>query len=456
MRLSLLAENANTTAGWAGALLVALHSAERSLGGKIQQGAIVLQGLLIGVVALTNSRAAIVALSAVFLGQFLLGFKHDRAATLDSARTSALKLTALIVIVVLAGGAARWSPAALSQSGSVENRRIVWLGICELVSLNPEGLGAGNSGYAYMQWIEPTTMTAIYGGTISSFLSVACEYGLPIFGLILFLLLSIGICGWHASAIASGKPALLTRCASAVLTFLTICGLFSTIHFNLPVALLGVIAFASCCYGIVQVAPTFKAVPGPLILGSLGLTVLGCIFLVCVGRQYADRSPCTWKLVQASATAAKFVRTNKTSNRKATLQIIADKTVLGSYYGKTIRASLPDSLEAFDEIHISEKAEPTLTADVAVLCGSTANQLESCRAHRVVLVNPAAPVPPTPSKRLAAICISTVDNLDGYRSWVSYGGKATIPVHEFEGHATFVGDQCVKIFAVCQAVALSH
>jgi hypothetical protein len=98
-----------------------------------------------------------------------------------------LRLVLLVFCLYLSDGFERVAPEYVNADKSVLNRLDLWRGGLELVALRPlAGWGLGNAGQSFMNWTQPIGREEGYKSMVNSYLTVAVEGGLPLFGLMLF------------------------------------------------------------------------------------------------------------------------------------------------------------------------------------------------------------------------------------------------------------------------------
>jgi O-antigen ligase len=99
-----------------------------------------------------------------------------------------LRLLLLLVCLGFSGGFERVAPEYVGADKSVLNRLDLWKGGLELVAIRPlRGWGWGNAGQSFMNWTQPIGRNEGYKSMVNSYLTVAVEGGLPVFGLAVFL-----------------------------------------------------------------------------------------------------------------------------------------------------------------------------------------------------------------------------------------------------------------------------
>jgi len=126
----------------------------------------------------------------------------------------------------------QWSRADTHSTGtvhadrSVENRLTLWKGGLKMIAAAPlRGWGAGESGRAYQHWFQDLVRDERFTTMVNSYLSVAVEFGLPVFAVSLFMLCLPIVWAWQLARVGS----FLAMAAGASLVSWLLVNEFSTL-----------------------------------------------------------------------------------------------------------------------------------------------------------------------------------------------------------------------------------
>lgn len=137
-----------------------------------------LESAIVFCLVLTYSRSALLGLTVAHLVVFLFA----RVKLSPLIRYSWLQLGFRFLLIVLSVWLSGMSDRvhALGSDASVSHRLIVWQGGLSLVKAAPfSGCGMGNSGWLYMNWVQPLTASTGYRSLMSTPLTLIAELGIP-------------------------------------------------------------------------------------------------------------------------------------------------------------------------------------------------------------------------------------------------------------------------------------
>lgn len=364
--------------------------------------------------AKTYSRGAFVAAAMCTLvcGIFFLLCKESKK---NIFCILAIKATLIIIIILSTGFFARISPDYVKDDASVSARTTLWQGGLEMVSQAPlKGWGYGKSGEEYINWYQDLNDEREYAGMVNGYLLLATECGLPLLFLILLLFLFPIIIGFFSSKQLYGLP----LCgASGLLAFLTV-NIFSSLW------VFGVFLWVMTPIYILACSCAFRIQPKKLVrifAWSLFASFSVCSLIYFLSLYYSDNRIAKFE---------GYVRLNPSSfsqnNKK--IAIFVDESVLGKYYGKTIRraqnAIADISLDVF-----SDTDEVIHTKyDAIILCGRTVNLLKSgnLNGNNIIVINPIG-LPKDVLVKPSLIYLPSFDRFNQNVHWLNYAKKMELP-----------------------------
>ena len=385
--------------------------------------------------AKTYSRGAFVAATMCTLvcGIFFLLCKESKK---NIFCILAIKTALIIIIILSTGFFARISPDYLKDDASVSARTTLWQGGLKMLSQAPlRGWGYGKSGEEYINWYQDLDDEREYAGMVNGYLLLATECGLPLLFLILLLFLFPIIIGFFTSKQLYGLP----LCgASGLLAFLVV-NIFSSLW------VFGVFLWVMTPIYILACSCAFRIHPKKLariFAWSLFASFSVCSLIYFLSLYYLDNRIAKFE---------GYVRLNPSSfsqnNKK--IAIFVDESVLGKYYGKTIRraqnAIADISLDVF-----SDTDEVIHTKyDAIILCGRTVNLLKSgnLNGNKIIIVNPIG-LPKDALVKPSLICLPSFDRFNQNVHWLNYAKKMELPYTFIEDSAQQIsGRQLAKLLA---------
>ena len=364
--------------------------------------------------AKTYSRGAFVAASMCTLvcGIFFLLCKESKK---NIFCILAIKAALIIIIILSTGFFARISPDYVKDDASVSARTTLWQGGLEMVSQAPlKGWGYGKSGEEYINWYQDLDDEREYAGMVNGYLLLATECGLPVLFFILLLFLFPIFLGFFNFKQLYGLP----LCgASGLLAFLTV-NIFSSLWvFGVFLWVMPPIYILACsCAFRIQLKKLAR-----IFAWSLFASFSVCSLIYFLSLYYLDNRIAKFE---------GYVRLNPSSfsqnNKK--IAIFVDESVLGKYYGKTIRraqnAIADISLDVF-----SDTDEVIHTKyDAIILCGRTVNLLKSgnLNGNNIIVVNPIG-LPKDVLVKPSSIYLPSLDRFNQNVHWLNYAKKLALP-----------------------------
>jgi hypothetical protein len=270
---------------------------------------------------------------------------------------------ALFGILLLSTGLVRRFALVAAGDNSSGNRLELWRGGLQLIDVSPlTGWGKGESGLAYMQWLQDPGAKASYGGMVNTYLHSAVEFGIPAFTALCFiLLLPIVAAFTRVSATPPGKQTLLCGCAAGLVAF-SVAGIFSTLWILpsviwAPIGLLVVAGYVLCDADW----PSLRRIG---LRTSAVAVILG---FALYGGAVIAVTHAPWRLTRLPGGAVRFVAINAIGEREVTF--LPDGRTLGAYYGKELRGAigtLGQRIDAFTIYPLDAMPKKPLTGHVVV------------------------------------------------------------------------------------------
>lgn len=349
VRASFLWENPNHAAVVFACAIPLLWIADR-FGGTargyrwIRYVAWLLEAMLFSMLVLTYSRSGILAWAAAAVC-FTLMSVRDPTSPFVPWRFWLLRATTVLALVGGLGLSRRLASVATGDPSAV-NRIELWFGGMQLIAANPwDGWGKGESGLAFMHWVQDPTSNAVCRGMVNSYLNFAVEFGmLSLFVCLVFILIPIVVGCASLSTQPPNRRLALTGCCCGLVAFF-VAGVFNTlwIHWSvlwMPAILLVTVAGLSVAHTSKStfVSGSLRAIAGAF--AACALLFAGCLKTASVSR---------WRITKLSDGGVRF--DNKTGPlSKNVVTFFPDGRTLGKHYGKAIReAVLPvaDRISAF-------------------------------------------------------------------------------------------------------------
>lgn len=292
---------------------------------------------LLALLALTLSRGGALAVFLSLIFYWIISRRFGRARTVSLPfHFLTIRLVGLSLLALASGQAARFS-SVVAGDASASNRVELWLGSLRLIAARPwTGWGHGNSGMAYMQWIQDPSVEINYGGLVNTYLEVAVELGLPLFSAACFLLvLPVVLCLKMAFRTSSPQSEILLGCASGLVGFSVAC--FFTSLWRNPVVLLtpGILGISAIAW-ITRIGMP-KVLWNGIFWAACYASFSGVLICLMV-LTMPDRSP--WTLRTTPGGVVRFVRKGSSESVSAAILFLPDNRTLGWNYGKEIRRAM--------------------------------------------------------------------------------------------------------------------
>ena len=327
----------------------------------------------------------------------------------------AIKAALIIIIILSTGFFARISPDYVKDDASVSARTTLWQGGLEMVSQAPlKGWGYGKSGEEYINWYQDLDDEREYAGMVNGYLLLATECGLPVLFFILLLFLFPIFLGFFNFKQLYGLP----LCgASGLLAFLTV-NIFSSLW------VFGVFLWVMTPIYILACSCTFRIQLKKLariFAWSLFASFSVCSLIYFLSLYYSDNRIAKFE---------GYVRLNPSnfSQNNKKIAIFVDESVLGKYYGKTIRRA-QDTIADISLDVFSDTGEIIHTKyDAIILCGRTVNLLKSgnLNENNIIVVNPIG-LPKDVLVKPSLIYLPSLDRFNQNVHWLNYAKKLALP-----------------------------
>lgn len=364
--------------------------------------------------AKTYSRGAFVAATMCTLvcGIFFLLCKESKK---NIFCILAIKTALIIIIILSTGFFARISPDYLKDDASVSARTTLWQGGLKMLSQAPlRGWGYGKSGEEYINWYQDLDDEREYAGMVNGYLLLATECGLPVLFFILLLFLFPIFLGFFNFKQLYGLP----LCgASGLLAFLVV-NIFSSLWvFGVFLWVIIPIYILACsCAFRIQLKKLAR-----IFAWSLFASFSVCSLIYFLSLYYSDNRIAKFE---------GYVRLNPSSfsqnNKK--IAIFVDESVLGKYYGKTIRRAMGANADISLDV-FSDAGEVVHTKyDAIILCGRTVNLLKSgnLNENNIIVVNPIG-LPKDVLVKPSLIYLPSLDRFNQNVHWLNYAKKLALP-----------------------------
>lgn len=268
------------------------------------------------------------------------------------------------------------------------NRLELWIGGLKLVHASPlSGWGAGNAGWAFMQWVQAPRRGESYAGMLNMYIQTAVEYGVPIFALGLALLLFAVLIPATSKVVLGGrKKAVVCGCGAAIVTF-AITGTFGSLVYVPSVvwapclALLAIMTiWVTSGLGFGRLAAVYSVAATTIL--TLGLFIA---MHIAAGRSLYD-------IRRTKSGAVEFLPKAPTGSRGDTLVFMTDALILGPYFGKVIRESVQNADAAPRIVCVCPPGSirpDHLSTGMLVVFGRRLEELHDLpKSSRLVLISP--------------------------------------------------------------------
>ena len=301
---------------------------------------------------------------------------------------------AVLTAIFFATGLTRRFLIIETGDASAGNRLKLWRGGLELVAVSPlAGWGRGNSGNAYMQWVQdPNQTTLYYNGMVNSYLHIAVEFGLIGFVLFLTVLLFPIILGIRPGTSVSRTA--LSYGAAAGLVGFAVANIFSTLWIFPDIIWMPIILMLGIYFiGRQKALSTWIRA---LIITGVSAGLMGS-FLYGAAVLSARDAP--WHLHRTSDGALLFSTRDQTGG-KVDCTFLPDGRVLGDFYGKEIRRAVVNLNRRINSFVIYPPGVlPKRLTDCVLAFGSRYRDLSTTSEPRAVGVVFPVGAPPAKNDR---------------------------------------------------------
>lgn len=386
-------------------------------------------GVWLGIGATASRGAAVAALGAAVIWA-LSWMWLDRAKRQKIGIWFGLRIGMCILGLAVFSFGGRVAPGFLAQDKSIGNRFVLWRGASELIAASPwTGWGVGETGNAFMQWVQPIDRTESYKTMVNSFLHVGVERGLP--ALALLLALTFAGISWpfaFGRSLKSDPMKAVVRGASAVLFSWASSNIFSTLFQDWRLWVLPAFAVISLLVSLayIRIAASF-------VLRWIGLTVGIAGFLV-VGIYLFGKNANSENVIQLSHPEKEVVilaRGKQEAN--ACWGLLVDKNIMGKLYGHELRrwgteSGDPWRVAIFDARTHWANSKVAVRTDRWILFGETALEANSLNSDNlVVFVHPRGRLPLRWSGR-GAVIFNGVDEDGSREQWMQWATRQKLRV----------------------------
>ena len=402
-------------------------------------------------VALTYSRGSATAwvVSLFFFG-FLATHLKNCAYGAESRlfRFLLFRLLLLFIILFATTLTQRFALAAVGDA-SVTHRLTLWHGGLQLIEARPlTGWGKGNSGYAFMQWLQTPGIKNSYGGMVNSYLQVAVEFGLPGFFVLCFiLLLPVTVCFRHAPTAPLVKREVLCGCAASLCGF-SVASIFSTLV-TIPTVVWMPLGLVLLIIYNFRTERTFSFFTRDLAFSAGGAVGL-CAILYGACMFTAVNEP--WRLSRTPDGALRFV-SRQTKHRTIDVTFLPDQLTLGPYFGREIRgavAAMGDRIGTFTIYPTDVNPGSNLTGTV-VAFGPRVHDLREIQASSALcgIFPVGQPLGRKDSRKLTFMALPEYDQIGNSGPWQALGCINPNALRTVEGAGQDVRAQWPQLLQRC-------
>lgn len=223
----------------------------------------------------------------------------------------------------------------ITRDNSVLNRIEIWMASGQIIGSNPLGIGCGESGYFYSQWMQPLDRGYSYTGLLNSYLEIATELG---FITLLVLVLSGSILIFALIMCRENFEKglrffmVLGICAGTSFFGLVVCALSSSVH-NYTVPKITALLDATVLIGWVYSFRRVIAWKKTFVCAGL-FTLAVAIGIVVLSRVYANAYEV--EAVLRHGGMVHLAKKEEAEPRKH-LFVMLDRAVMGKLYGQKLR-----------------------------------------------------------------------------------------------------------------------
>lgn len=292
--------------------------------------------LLIGgwtLLGLTVSRSGLVAATAAFIW---IGWRTFPAWRVRRVFVAACALVCAGVAVTT-GILPRAATTLVTPDASATNRLALWRGALEMLAIAPQGVGTGNSGAFFMNWLQAPDATGGYRTMVNSYLTFLTEWGLlsgALAGFVFLALVLVCIPGKTSSSALTNSA---IACEAALIAFV-VAGFFSTTMETIEVWIPAVIALGGLV-GLTFVSGRSRRLGFRPALGlAAGLSVGLAVLLWAAGCLLQAGNPLSLRFVKTKNGSILEARSRYPGQgENGELLVLPDTSVMGKTYGKALR-----------------------------------------------------------------------------------------------------------------------
>jgi len=380
-------------------------------------------GLWIGLGATASRGAAVAALGAALSWSWAQSLT-SQAPKFRSAAWLGLRILMCLAGMVIFSFGGRISPGFLARDASIGNRFILWSGAARLIAASPaNGWGTGESGNAFMQWVQPLDRPEQYRTMVNGFLHVGVERGLPAFGLLSFLTM-VGV-SWAfvlERHVVHSRLRVLVRSSSAVLLSWALSNVFSTLFRDWRLWIFPTLAFAFLLGSTPWVRVPLRRLRG-WFLGTLSAAALACASLWLIGWRLEARQ--TIGLARPTRGLVELSRDSLVSNPE--WGVLVDPLVFGPRYGHEIRRwgerippGQPWSAAVFDGRFWPETSPQAKQLKNWILAGETAQIVEDLAPSAFIVFLHPRGQPPRNWAGSGVVIFNEIDEEGTREAWMDW------------------------------------
>lgn len=302
-----------------------------------------------------------------------------------------------------------------SGDPSAWNRISLWCGGIQLLGASPfHAWGVGETGIAYMQWIQDPADGLVYGGMVNSYLTLVLEHGV----LALFVVLAAII--FVLLTAADADCSRLTQSMGAAAAAFAVASFFSTFwnKMHLVIVFALVVSFVSAHSLVGRNLCRFKR---NSIIACISSLVI-CSTVACTA--YLTNALSRSRITQMTdGSVVLHEPGTNLRNGRDSLIICVDDVTLGRFYGREIRKAL-EPLKGWGQVRVYRK--PLMPPDreksrgVIVLLGDRVRQIDRLHADdKVVLICPISEKGREIAKNVAEVYVPEIPICIGRINWTA-------------------------------------
>lgn len=405
-------------------------------------------GLLIG---LTYSRGGALAwlCAIVFYGIYCDRDFEESSKKANSSRNSLLSHLLIFPVILIFTGLSHRFVSIANGDASGTNRLELWSGALSLIEASPlTGWGKGNSGLAFMQWVQTPDREVAYSGMVNSYLQVAVEFGLPAL-VLLFFVASFLVAAplRYARTLESGTRDFVFACDAGLIAFI-IASFFTTTITHISVYLAFIFLAALILAG--TYGPSMQTTILRHSVIALCIAVLAGSALYLAALLLPTRMP--WRLTQSPDGSIIF-SPRESPRVGRSIALLPDQRTLGRYYGKELRRVMELHLNQIQTLTIYPAGvhlPPNLLGNVFVFGPRVSDLSKRDAPTRLFLIAPVGPSSVADKVDSGTIVIlPSIDQIGDASVWRTWAKRSDCRLELLAGTGQDIRREWPRVFAQC-------